>query len=101
MQIKKLTVQIFSKVAGHSLGGALAAIGAEYIYSDVTLKDSSRIFLSTIGQPRTGDNLFANSVTTKVCKVCSLLITKLNSSKYSFILIQINVFSSHILHTEL
>lgn len=55
-----------SKVAGHSLGGALAAIAAEYIYNDVVAFDSSRIFLSTIGQPRTGDIFFARSVDTKV-----------------------------------
>ena len=52
-------------MTGHSLGGALAAIAAAYIHTDVLLPPQQataadhRIQLLTFGQPRTGDSVWA------------------------------------------
>ncbi|CAD5221271.1 unnamed protein product [Bursaphelenchus okinawaensis] len=47
-------------VTGHSLGGAVAAITATKIYKDYE-ESASKMKLVTFGQPRTGDNVFADT----------------------------------------
>ncbi|KAH7713198.1 class 3 lipase protein [Aphelenchoides avenae] len=48
-------------VAGHSLGGALASIGAG-VNAKQGIFPSSSIKLYTLGQPRTGDSTYANAI---------------------------------------
>lgn len=52
------------KVAGHSLGGALASLGALYIKRDIvgTYNPGTSVLLLTMGQPRTGDESFARQL---------------------------------------
>ncbi len=47
---------------GHSLGGALAALGADY----VSARGIAQVELYTFGSPRVGDGLFARSVTRRL-----------------------------------
>ncbi|KAF8356075.1 hypothetical protein PRIPAC_97698 [Pristionchus pacificus] len=46
-------------ITGHSLGGALASLATAEIIS-MDLFDKSRIFLYTFGQPRIGDQMYAD-----------------------------------------
>lgn len=46
-------------MTGHSLGGALAAIAARHIQMDIIPSQPERIYLLTVGQPRTGDEKWA------------------------------------------
>ncbi|CAJ0596578.1 unnamed protein product [Cylicocyclus nassatus] len=48
-------------ITGHSLGGALASLVASYLVESGNA-EMSRIKLMTFGQPRTGDQKFAESV---------------------------------------
>lgn len=45
-------------MTGHSLGGALAA-AARHIQMDIIPSQPERIYLLTVGQPRTGDEKWA------------------------------------------
>ena len=51
----------FLQIAGHSLGGSLAAMAAVTVASEHTWP-SAQVSLVTFGEPRTGDVAFATTV---------------------------------------
>ena len=57
-------------MTGHSLGGALAAIAARHIQMDIIADHPERIHLLTLGQPRTGDEKWANLAESAVRFIC-------------------------------
>ncbi|RCN29372.1 triacylglycerol lipase [Ancylostoma caninum] len=52
-------------VTGHSLGGAMASLAAHAIVGS-GIADSKRLKLITLGQPRTGDKVFAKNHTATI-----------------------------------
>ncbi|KAK6746678.1 hypothetical protein RB195_000134 [Necator americanus] len=52
-------------VTGHSLGGAMASLAAHWMVGS-KMVDGSKIKLVTLGQPRTGDNVFARNHTAAI-----------------------------------
>ena len=56
-------------MTGHSLGGALAAIAARHIQMDIIPNHPERIHLLTLGQPRTGDEKWAELAENAVCNL--------------------------------
>ncbi|EPB67415.1 triacylglycerol lipase, partial [Ancylostoma ceylanicum] len=56
---------INSWVTGHSLGGAMASLAAHAIVGS-GIADSKKLKLITLGQPRTGDKVFAKNHTASI-----------------------------------
>ncbi|CAI5444328.1 unnamed protein product [Caenorhabditis angaria] len=48
-------------VGGHSLGGSMAALATNFIVANQLVTDASKIKLITFGEPRTGDQQFADA----------------------------------------
>ncbi|CAJ0577108.1 unnamed protein product, partial [Mesorhabditis spiculigera] len=70
--MKDAVLTLFSKypdyqvwVTGHSLGGSMGAIAADYIVTQYRI-DPKRVKLITYGEPRTGDQAFADDHDLKI-----------------------------------